>query len=153
MRDEWKGETMANLAAVLKSEIRRLARSEAREVTVVSRRAAAQHRRDIADLKRKVAVLERKVALIEKRTWRGTASGGRAQDAESLRFSAKGLASRRRKLGLSGADYATLLGVSTQTLYNWEQGRSKPRTEQLAKLAAMRDVTKREALARLEQLG
>jgi DNA-binding transcriptional regulator YiaG len=103
-------------------------------------------------LKRKVAVLERKVALLEKRTWRGP-SAPSAQDAEALRFSAKGLASRRKKLGLSGADYAVLLGVSTQTLYNWEQGRSKPRKEQLAKLAAMRDVTKREALARLEQMG
>lgn len=145
---------MANLAAVLKSEIRRLARSEARDVTDVSRRAAAQHRRDIAELKRKVASLERKVALLEKRTWREVApKAGADMDADSLRFSAKGLASRRQKLGLSGADYATLLGVSTQTLYNWEQGRSKPRQEQLAKLAALRSISKREALARLEQLG
>ena len=144
---------MANLAAVLKSEIRRLARSEAREVTAVSRRAAAQHRRDIADLKRKVAALERKVALLEKRTWREVEPAAGAADAENLRFSAKGLASRRKKLGLSGPDYAKLVGVSTQTLYNWEQGRSKPRKEQLAKLAAMRSLSKREAMARLEQLG
>ena len=144
---------MANLAAVLKSEIRRLARSEAREVTAVSRRAAAQHRRDLAELKRQVATLERKVALLEKRTWREAAPGKQAKDAEGLRFSAKGLASRRKKLGISGADYATLLGVSTQTLYNWEQGRSKPRKEQLAKLAAIRNISKREAIARLEQLG
>jgi DNA-binding transcriptional regulator YiaG len=145
---------MANLAAVLKSEIRRLARSEAREVTAVTRRAAAQHRRDIAELKRKVASLERKVALLEKRTWRETpAAAATSEDTENLRFSAKGLASRRKKLGLSGAEYATLLGVSTQTLYNWEQGRSKPRKEQLVKLAALRTLSKREAEARLEQLG
>ena len=144
---------MANLAAVLKSEIRRLARSEAREVTAVSRRAAASHRRDIADLKRKVANLERKVALLEKRTWREVAPATKLEDVDNLRFSAKGLASRRQKLGLSGADYARLVGVSTQTLYNWEQGRSKPRKEQMAKLAAMRTLTKREAQASLEQLG
>ena len=144
---------MANLAAVLKSAIRRLARGEARDVTAVSRRAAAQHRRDLAELKRQVATLERKVALLEKRTWREVAPVAKAKNAESLRFSAKGLASRRQKLGISGADYATLLGVSTQTLYNWEQGRSKPRKEQLAKLAALRGISKREAVARLEQLG
>ena len=143
---------MANLAAVLKSEIRRLARSEAKEVTTVSRRAAAQHRRDIAELKRKVSSLERKVALLEKRTWSEISPAAEAQDADNLRFSAKGLASRRKKLKLSGADYARLMGVSTQTLYNWEQGRSKPRKEQLAKLAAMRNLSKREAAARLEQL-
>ena len=144
---------MANLASVLKSEIRRLARKEARDVTEVSRRAAAQHRRDIAELKRKVSSLERKVALLEKRTWRELPTQAEAQDAENLRFSAKGLASRRKKLGLSGADYAKLLGVSMPTLYNWENGKSKPRKEQLARIAAIRGLSKREALARLEQLG
>jgi DNA-binding transcriptional regulator YiaG len=145
---------MANLASVLKEEIRRLARSEAREVTAVSRRAAAQHRRDIAELKRKVTTLERKVALLEKRTWREVEpTPDLVQEVDNLRFSAKGLASRRKKLGLSGPDYARLAGVSTQTLYNWEQGRSKPRKEQLAKLAALRSLSKREALARLEQLA
>ena len=68
------------LASVLKSEIRRLARSEAKDVTSVARRAASQHRRDIAELKRKVAALERKVALLEKKTWRDAAPS-RAQAA------------------------------------------------------------------------
>ena len=146
---------MPNLATVLKSEIRRLARSEAKAVTEVARKAAAQHRRDIAELKRKVAQLERKVALLEKKTWREAAPArkGTSADVDNARFSAKGLASRRRKLGLSGPQYAQLAGVSTQTLYNWEQGRSRPRKEQMAKLVALRGLTKREALAHLEQLA
>ncbi len=32
----------------------------------------------------------------------------------------------RKKLGLSQSKFATLLGISTSTLQNWEQGRRKP---------------------------
>jgi DNA-binding transcriptional regulator YiaG len=46
-----------------------------------------------------------------------------------------------------------LLDVSTQTFYNWEQGRSKPSKKQMPKVAAVRRMAKREATARLTQLG
>ena len=58
--------------------------------------------------------------------------------------------SRREKLGLSAADYARLIGVTAQTIYNWEQGRSRPGEEPLAKLVALRELGKREILKRLE---
>jgi putative transcriptional regulator len=32
----------------------------------------------------------------------------------------------RERLGLSQSKFATLLGISTSTLQNWEQGRRKP---------------------------
>ena len=143
---------MANLATVLKEEIRRLARKEVNAQTEVLRRNSAQHRRDIATLKRKVSSLEKKVALLEKKTWReATASPGK-ETAESARFSAKGLASQRKRLKLSVADYAKLAGVSVPTLYNWESGKTRPRKEQLARLIALRGISKREAIARLEVL-
>ncbi len=44
------------------------------------------------------------------------------------------------------------LGVTAQTIYNWEQGKSKPRAEQFASLVAVRDFGQREALKRLELL-
>ncbi len=55
-------------------------------------------------------------------------------------------------MGLSAADYAKLVGVTAQTIYSWEQGRSKPRNEQLAALLAIRDLRKREAHKRLQLL-
>jgi transcriptional regulator with XRE-family HTH domain len=45
-----------------------------------------------------------------------------------------------------------LLGVSAQTIYNWEHEVARPRTEQLGKLAALRGIGKREAGERLKQL-
>jgi len=49
---------MANLTAILKQEITRLARKELRAETEALKKAASCHRTDIADLKRKVAGLE-----------------------------------------------------------------------------------------------
>jgi hypothetical protein len=43
--------------------------------------------------------------------------------------------------------------VSAQSVYNWEHEKARPRVEQLSKVAALRGIRKREAKARLEQLG
>lgn len=145
---------MPNLANVLKTEIARIARKESRALLMVLQRSSSQYRRDIAALKRQVATLERKVALLEKKAWSELpATTPDAEDSANIRFSAKGLASHRSRLGLTVADYAKLLQVSVPTLYNWENGKTRPRQEQLVRLAALRKITKREALARLEQMG
>lgn len=59
---------------------------------------------------------------------------------------------QRDRLGLSAKDYGLLVGVSGLTIYNWEQGKSRPRQAQLASLAAVRGIGKREANAKLELL-
>jgi DNA-binding transcriptional regulator YiaG len=53
---------------------------------------------------------------------------------------------------LSAADFATLLGVSGQSVYKWEHGESRPRARQLEAIAAVRGIGKREAAARLDKL-
>ena len=75
-------------------------------------------------------------------------------DAQSTnrRFSATRLAAQRRKLGLSAADFAALLGVSGQSVYKWEHGESRPRARQLEAIAALRGIGKREAAERLAKL-
>jgi DNA-binding transcriptional regulator YiaG len=144
---------MANLAAVLKDEIRRLARKELRGELGAMRKAGAQYRRDIAALKRQVDQQKRKVAFLEAQEKRRVGKVAVPEEVvESARFSAKGLASHRQKLGLSAADYAKLLGVSSQSVYHWEQGKSRPRKSQLAALLAVRELGVREAQRRLELL-
>ena len=46
---------------------------------------------------------------------------------------------------LSAADFGKLLGVSAQSIYNWERESAYPRVEQIARLAAIRGIGKREA--------
>lgn len=43
------------------------------------------------------------------------------------------------------------MGVSGQSIYNWERESARPRDEQIAKLAALRKIGKREAAERLQQ--
>ncbi len=46
-----------------------------------------------------------------------------------------------------------LVGVGAQSIYNWESEKARPRVEQIAKLAAMRGLGKREVAARLGELN
>jgi DNA-binding transcriptional regulator YiaG len=144
---------MPNIAVVLKEEIARLARKEMRAQTQELKKASAQYRTHIASLRKRVETLERQLK-------RATRSAGRAnaapepsdEESTSRRFSPTRLAAQRQKLGLSAADFATLLGVSGQSVYKWEHGESRPRARQLEAIAALRGVGKREAAMRLEQL-
>jgi DNA-binding transcriptional regulator YiaG len=141
---------MANLGAMLKEEITRLSRKEARKQVEPVRKAAASHRSDIAALKRQIALLQRQLKSVGR-------VGARAEtpstEATPTRFVAKGLPSLRSRLGLSQGDFGKLAGVSTQSIYNWEHGKSVPRKAQLAVLAGLRGLGKREAQERLQQLA
>ena len=140
---------MPNIAAVLKEEITRLARKEAKAQVAPLKKANAQYRRDIAALKREMQATRRQLDLLKAQDRRRRKKSVTASAAKGKRFSAAGLESHRAKLGFAAADYAELVGVSPQTIYNWENGRSRPRQE-LAALAAIRGIGKREAERRLE---
>lgn len=144
---------MPNIAAVLKDEIARLARKEVRAQTQEFKKASAQYRTHIAALRRRVDQLERQLKRVSKGSGRAEPAPQEQGDGETpRRFSATRLAAQRRKLGLSAADFATLLGVSGQSVYKWEHGESRPRARQLEAIAALRGIGKREAAARLEKL-
>ena len=144
---------MPNIAAVFKEEIVRLARKEIRRQTNVLRRASAQFRRDIAEIKRRVSDLQRKVIPLEKQVLENVPSQVAEVDVERVRFTARGLRSQRQRLGLSAAECGKLIGVTDQTIYNWEHGTARPRKEQLAHIAPLRRMGKREVQARLGQLA
>ena len=143
---------MPNIGAVLREEISRLSRRESRSQVDTTKKATAQHRRDIAVLKRQVAQLQRQVALLSRKVLGAPPAVSSGPTAKRVRFVAKGLRSQRNRLGLSQTDLGTLLGVSAQSIYNWESESARPRNEQLAKLAALRGIGKREAGERLKQL-
>ncbi len=145
---------MANLAAALKHEIRRLARKEVRAETGKTKQAVAQYRRDIARLKQQMRAAEKKVAFFEtqERKRLGKAPAVAEGPQEGTRFSARSVKVQRARLKLSAAEYAKLVGVSPLTVYHWEHGKSRPRSAQFAALVAVRGMGRREALAKLELL-
>jgi len=144
---------MPNLGTVLKAEISRLARKEVRAEVETLRKASGTYRREIAELKRQVAQLERRLKQASKARPSAASAPEGEETSTRMRFSAKGLQSLRAKLGLSAADFGALAGVSGQSIYHWEQGKSVPRKSQLPKLASLRGLGKKEARARLESLS
>lgn len=123
-----------------------MARKEVRRETAPLKKASAAYRTEIAALKRRSAELERQLRSVKKSV-QATApiASGAESGPRGARFSAKGMASQRRRLGLSAADCGLLVGASSQSIYNWEEGKARPRAQHLAALFALRSLGRREA--------
>ncbi|MEO8039147.1 MAG: helix-turn-helix transcriptional regulator [Betaproteobacteria bacterium] len=145
---------MSNIGVLLKQEITRLSRKEVRTELQATRKASAQYRRSIASLKAQVATLGRQVAVLQRRGPAAKAiANTEVETGPKMRFVAKGFKSQRARLGLSAADLGAMIGVTAQSIYNWEQGNARPRAEQLKKIAALRNLGKREVADILEQMA
>jgi DNA-binding transcriptional regulator YiaG len=144
---------MPNITSVLNDQIRRMAKREINRQSRSTRRLVAQYRRDIAALKREVASLRKVVAFLERQEKRRVADQPVQVKTEGVRFRADGVKSHRGRLGLSAEDYGRLVGASGLSVYHWESGKVRPRPQQVAKLAAIRGLGKREAMKRLEMLN
>ena len=143
---------MSNIAVVLKEEISRLARREVKAQTQKLQKPVAQYRRDIARLKRQSSALKAQVAALQRKASKTLPSPEVAPTTGGHRYSAKSVVAQRTRLGMSAADYGTLVGVTGHTIYGWEHGAARPRKAQIAALAGVRGVGKREVLARLAQI-
>ena len=164
---------MASLATTLKEEISTLARREVRRQTASADKAAVRCARDIAALKREVQALEHGLASLgapppgpaaaPKKT-SGHASPGRraakkasvtsasAKPSPQSPFSGEALKAHRERLGLSAENYGKLLGASALSIYNWEQGKARPRKRSVDACMVIRRIGKREAAKRLASL-
>lgn len=140
---------MSSFAAQLKGEITRIAKKTHRAESAAIKKATSQHRADIASLKRGVAELEALVKRLAKSQEKSVPVKSDAPASQSLRFRASGFAVLRKKLGLSAAEMALLLGVSAQSIYHWESGKSRPRASQLAAIAQVRRLGKKDVALRL----
>lgn len=143
---------MTNIASLLKTEISRLARKEVRAETGSLKKSVSMYRADIAALKRRAQAMELELRRLRKAHAQAVPVKVQAKPSQNLRFTAKGLASQRRRLGLSASDVGLLVGASGQSIYNWEEGKAHPRAKHLPAIAALRTMGKKEASARLASL-
>lgn len=142
---------MPNIASILKDEIARVARKVLRSEVEGLRKSVATHRTEIAALKKRAHTLELELRKLSKSAVK-TKPVIEEPAKESIRFSAKGLASHRKRLGLSANDCGLLIGASGQSIYNWEAGTARPRAAHLSAIAALKGMGKKEAVARLEAM-
>lgn len=143
---------MTNIASLLKTEISRVARKEVRAETLGLKKAVGVYRAEITGLKRRAQVLEVELRRLGKAWAKAAPVETQTQPEQKLRFTAKGLASQRQRLGLSAHECGLLVGASGQSIYNWEQGKASPRARHLPAIAALRTLGKKQAAAHLRSL-
>jgi DNA-binding transcriptional regulator YiaG len=142
---------MSNIAAVLKEEISRISRKEIKKETASLKKSSTSYRSEIAALKRRVQELERQLRRASRGGERAVpAAANEDSVAPGTRFSAKSMASQRRRLGLSAAECGLLIGASAQSVYNWEEGKARPRAQHLPAIFALRNLGRRQANQILE---
>ena len=142
---------MSNIASALKEEIARVARKEIRRETSLLKRSSTTHRSEIAALKRRVRELERQLRRAVRGGERAVpAAANEDAVAPGTRFSAKSMAAQRKRLGLTAAECGLLIGASAQSVYNWEDGKVRPRAQHLPAIFALRNLGRRQANEILE---
>jgi DNA-binding transcriptional regulator YiaG len=148
---------MPKLAEVLRGEIIRISRREARIATAGIREAKIKLTKTVADLKRKITKLQGEnkwlVAAEKKRLAQKPQIA--PEISKKARLTSKGIRRLRRKLGLSQADLGTLLGASTQTVHMWEtkKGPLRLRENTLAAVLSARELGARDAKRKIAEMG
>jgi DNA-binding transcriptional regulator YiaG len=136
---------MGKVETVLKAEIARLSRRE-------TRRLMTKHVEDLRRLRQRVAALDHEVRSLKKaRTEEGikarimAASETAAARRDSRHRLSPGLIrALRRRLNITQAELAKLVGVSTVAVGMWESGATRPRPETKARIVALRGLGRRE---------
>lgn len=142
---------MSQFTILLKKEISRIAKKEVRTEITPSKKSSSQLRSEITGLKQRVTRLEMALRKLGNPSRSSRTLGTIEPDENSpkLRFRSAGFAALRKKLDISAHEMAMLLGVSAQSVYHWETGKSKPQARQLAAIASVRKLGKKEVMARL----
>ena len=146
---------MPNIALVLKEEIRRVARKEIRLATDSLKKENARLRKALSEVRKQLAELEKQ----HKKIVRTAPSGHPAPPVETENnrnwVTAKGIRSMRKKMQITQAEFAQLLGVSAQSVTTWERkdGKLNLRNNTRTAVAQLRGTGAREARAQLDALN
>jgi len=108
------------------------------------RKLVAGMRRRLAQQRRLIAELERNARRIV--NTRRTAEASASEESQ-IRFSPEWVKAHRKKLKMSRRVYAKLIGVSAQSIFGWETGRTRPRRRALELWRKIRSMGKRELKA------
>jgi DNA-binding transcriptional regulator YiaG len=137
----------------LQSEIARLARKEIKKELEPVKRVNAAQRGLIANLRRELVALQKEVNQLRKAVPEEVAPVIEEDARQGFRITGKGVASLRKRLGLTQAEFAALAEVSTPSVVKWEkiEGKIPFRQEKTAaKMQLIRSMGKAEARAALE---
>ena len=145
-----------NIAQVLKAEISRLSKKEAKAISSPTRSSTIQLKKTVADLKQRLAALEKTSKDLQKQVESLIASIPKPQEEPEVkgRISGKGVKSLRKKLGISQTELGKLVGVSLSAVVQWEKktGVLKLRDTTKKALMSIRGMGRTEARIRLDEV-
>jgi transcriptional regulator with XRE-family HTH domain len=150
---------MATLAKVLKDEIQRLARKEAKAVIQQTQEQNKKLRQTVSQLRKRVDAIERERKRTVKQLERvqqvtGQPEPPSTEDVARARITARNVRSLRKRLKLSQADFARLLGVTPAAVSQMEnrEGTLRLRHTTRAAIVQLRETGTRQAKEQLKQL-
>lgn len=138
---------MPNIATVLKQEIQRLSRRETRALVGPLKSALLRERRSVAALRARLASQGKEIERIQARM-RAVGSIRPTVSEDTLkrtRWRKDTVRAIRTSLGVSQADFAQLVGVSANAVYQWESSRSSPQEKYRTVMLGLRGMGKRDA--------
>jgi DNA-binding transcriptional regulator YiaG len=149
---------MGNVVKILKAEIARISKKEAKSATEAIGRSNTWLRKTVSDLKRRVFVLERENKSLVAAMKKYQAAQPEKVDTEEgkkARFTSKGILALRKKLRLSQADFGKLLGATPHAVYLWEKklGALNLRDKTKAAILSSRGLGAKEAKEKLAEIG
>jgi len=136
---------MGKIEDAVKSEITRLAKKEIRAICNPLAQDVRELKRQVSRLSKTVAKLEELGSEIKAQQLEEQAKlEAPAAEDKAARFSAGLIKKLRARLGLTQAQLADLVGVSSTAVTFWEQGKSKPQGKNREALVALRKLGKRD---------
>lgn len=129
---------MPTLAAVLRHEVRRVARKEGRKTARTLRRL----QRQVQLLKRLTHGQRRTLASVEQSFMRLKSRVGYRRSGPRGRgstISPDAIRSLRSRLQMTRQQFAKLVAVSPGSIFGWETGRSSPRRASVARIRQMKN--------------
>jgi DNA-binding transcriptional regulator YiaG len=148
---------MPNIAKILKDEIQRLARREVKNAITTLAKSNAFLKKTVTEHKHRIAALEkenRKLISEQAKIQKQVQTEIPDQEVEDIRITSKQIRSLRRRLGISQAQLAKLLGVSINIVSIWEgkTGRINIRRPEVRKgIIELKGMKKVEVQERLEK--
>ena len=145
---------MPDVGTVLKSEISRLARKEAKKMATGLSGSVQDLKRQLRQQRKEIADLHSALATKMDRRDEGKISPelSKEKPAARVRISTDSVKSHRKRLKLSQKQLGQLVGVTTITVSNWERGKSTPRGEKREAFAILRDMGLKEVKERLANI-
>ena len=137
-----------NVMSVLKAEISRLARKEAKQVVAPVKKASANYRGLIAGLRKQIDALQNEVAALRRAAPKAEKALAAQEPAGRFWITGKGVKALRKRLGLTQAQFGKLVGVSVPTVIKWEGAKGKAPIRlkaAIARLHAIRGMGKKQA--------